>query len=104
MKISPSATPPASTAKGYAASEVRTRQQTRSTEASSGDDVRVSLSRSEETAASDIPSDPSRIAAIRQAISEGRFTINSGAIADRLLNSARELIQGSPQQPGSRQA
>jgi len=104
VKISPSATPPASTSSGYAATDVRTRQQTRTAEASSGEDVRVSLSRSEDTAQTDSPFDAGRIAAIRQAISEGRFSINSGAIADRLLDTARELIQGSPGRASGRQA
>lgn len=100
VKISPSATPPASTAGSYAAGDARVRQQTRTEEAPSGDDVRVSLSRSEETASSDGPFDAGRVAAIRQAISEGRFSINSGAIADRLLATARELVQGSPERAG----
>lgn len=100
MKISPSATPPASTASSYAAGDARVREQTRTAEAPSGEDVRVSLSRSEETASSDGPFDAGRVAAIRQAISEGRFSINSGAIADRLLTTARELVQGSPERAG----
>ena len=29
---------------------------------------------------------------IKQAIAEGRFEINAGAIADRLISSARELV------------
>lgn len=33
-----------------------------------------------------------KVAAIKQAISEGRFQVNSGAIADRLLESVKELI------------
>ena len=100
----PSATSPANSVNGYAASEVRVRQQAPSSESSSSMDVRVSLSRTEETSASDAPYSPSRIAAIRQAISEGRFTINSSAIADRLINSARELLQGNSQQPGNPRA
>ncbi len=36
--------------------------------------------------------DAGRVAEIRQAISEGRFTINTGAIADRLIASASELV------------
>lgn len=35
---------------------------------------------------------PARVAEIRQAISEGRFTINADAIAGRLLDTAKELL------------
>ncbi len=38
------------------------------------------------------PVDAARIAEIKQAISEGRFAINAGAIADRLIDTAKELI------------
>lgn len=33
-----------------------------------------------------------RVQEIRQAIAEGRFSINASAIADRLIVSARELV------------
>lgn len=33
-----------------------------------------------------------RVQEIRQAIAEGRFAINTSAIADRLISSARELV------------
>lgn len=36
--------------------------------------------------------DSNRVAAIKQAIAEGRFSINAGAIADRLISSAQELL------------
>jgi negative regulator of flagellin synthesis FlgM len=39
-----------------------------------------------------VPFDVSRVAEIKQAISEGKFSINANAIADRLIDSARELI------------
>lgn len=38
------------------------------------------------------PFDSERVQAIKQAIAEGRFSINAGAIADRLIDSARDLI------------
>lgn len=44
-------------------------------------------------ASSGTPIDGARIAEIKQAISEGRFKVNSEAIADNLLNSARDLLQ-----------
>jgi len=37
--------------------------------------------------------DTARVAEIKQAISEGRFKVNSEAVADRLLETVRELIQ-----------
>ena len=36
--------------------------------------------------------DSARVEAIKQAISEGRFKINSGAIADGLIKTAKELV------------
>ena len=41
--------------------------------------------------------DAGRVAEIRQAIAEGKFSINAEAIADRLIASAKELV-GSRQQ------
>lgn len=38
------------------------------------------------------PVDSNKIAEIKQAISEGRFTINTGAIADRLIATAKDMI------------
>lgn len=47
------------------------------------------------------PVNPARIQEIKQAISEGRFTINPEAIADRLIDSARDLVnsRGNKQHP-----
>lgn len=39
------------------------------------------------------PIDSARVAQIKQAIAEGRFSINAGAIADRLIDTARELVR-----------
>ena len=36
--------------------------------------------------------DAAKVEAIKQAISEGRFTINAEAIADKLISSTRELL------------
>ncbi len=36
--------------------------------------------------------DTAKVEAIKQAISEGRFTINAEAIADKLIASTRELL------------
>ncbi|OGT04046.1 MAG: flagellar biosynthesis anti-sigma factor FlgM [Gallionellales bacterium RBG_16_57_15] len=38
--------------------------------------------------------DTGKVAEIKHAISEGRFKVNSGAVADRLLETVRELIGG----------
>ncbi len=39
--------------------------------------------------------DANKVAEIKRAIAEGRFQVNSGAVADRLLSSVRELIDAS---------
>ena len=36
-----------------------------------------------------------KVAEIKQAISEGRFQVNSGVVADRLINSVQDLISAS---------
>lgn len=46
------------------------------------------------------PVDTARIQEIKQAISEGRFKINPEAIADRLIESTRDLLN----RDGKRQA
>lgn len=46
------------------------------------------------------PVNMARIQEIKQAISEGRFTINPEAIADRLIESTRDLLN----RDGKRQA
>ncbi|CAG4882170.1 Negative regulator of flagellin synthesis FlgM [Georgfuchsia toluolica] len=63
------------------------------------DSVNVQLSSLSEqvqtVSASDGVIDTAQIAEIKQAIRDGRFKINSGAIADRLLDSVKELINAS---------
>ena len=41
--------------------------------------------------------DAARVSEIKQAIADGRFTINAGAIADRLIASARQLVDSQRQ-------
>jgi negative regulator of flagellin synthesis FlgM len=41
--------------------------------------------------------DAARVSEIKQAISDGRFTINASAIADRLIASAKELVDSHRQ-------
>jgi negative regulator of flagellin synthesis FlgM len=45
----------------------------------------------------ELPFDAGRVAEIKQAISEGKFSINADAIADRLITSARELVDSRHQ-------
>lgn len=39
--------------------------------------------------------DAEKVKAIKQAISEGRFQVNSGVVADRLIDSVKELINAN---------
>ena len=41
--------------------------------------------------------DVARVSQIKQAISDGKFQINASAIADRLISSARELVDAERQ-------
>lgn len=50
------------------------------------------LSKMEASMAGTSVVDKNKVAEIKQAISEGRFQVNSGAVADRLIQSVRELI------------
>ena len=71
-----------------------------STTPASPDGVSVSLGsassqlRSMEVEVANAPAvDAKKVAEIKQAISEGRFQVNSGVIADRLIQSVRDLIR-----------
>ena len=78
-------------------SETRSRPSVAST-ATSNDDVQVSGAAAQLLAADDEQVfDAARVSEIKQAISEGRFTINASAIADRLISSARELVAAQRQ-------
>lgn len=39
--------------------------------------------------------DAKKVAEIKQAMSEGRFRVNSGVVADRLIDTVRDLIAAS---------
>jgi negative regulator of flagellin synthesis FlgM len=39
--------------------------------------------------------DSARVAEIKQAISNGSFTVNAGAVADHLIVTVKDLIQSS---------
>lgn len=46
-----------------------------------------------ETTLSDVSViDAAKVEAVKQAINEGRFKIDAGAVADRLINAAKELL------------
>lgn len=63
-----------------------------------GDEVQLSPLSAQLTATgNEQPFDAARVAEIKQAIAEGRFTINAGAVADRLIASARELVDSQRQ-------
>lgn len=58
-------------------------------------DVRLSpLAGQLATSDAEPPVNAARVAEIRQAIAEGRFSIDTGLIADRLISTSRELVAG----------
>ncbi len=66
--------------------------------ANSAAEVQLSGLSSQLNLSGDTPSfDTARVSEIKQAISAGRFTINAGAIADRLISSAKELVNSQRQ-------
>lgn len=68
------------------------------TPSSSAADVQLSgLSAQLQSSGETTPFDAVRVSEIKQAIGEGRFTINAGAIADRLITSAKELVNSQRQ-------
>jgi len=68
------------------------------TSSATSDDVQLSAVSAQLIAADDAQVfDAARVSEIKQAIADGRFTINAGAIADRLIASAKELV-GSQRQ------
>ena len=80
-------------ASGPLISETRSQASAKTTVLPSGDDVQLSGAAAQLFATDDEQTfDSARVSEIKQAIAEGRFTINAGAIADRLISSARELV------------
>ena len=91
MKIESSSKP--------AGAPLATRTQTAGKASAAGkDDVQLSALSAQLAAGADEQSfDAVRVSEIKQAISDGRFTINAGAIADRLITSARQLVDSQRQ-------
>lgn len=89
MKIDRSYSPPPTAAP--ASKPAKTSESARPASAAS---EAVTLSDSAKLAAaeSSAPLDIARIEEIKQAIAEGRFKINASAIADRLIESARDIL------------
>ena len=93
MKIDSSTTPlgapPVKGTRSHSASK---------TSATSSDEVQLSALSAQFSASGDDQSyDAARVSEIKQAIAEGRFTINAGAIAERLIDSAKELVDSQRQ-------
>ena len=82
-----------------ASTPLTTRAQSTGKASSAGkDDVQLSALSAQLSAADDEQSfDAARVSEIKQAIADGRFTINTGAIADRLIASARQLVDSQRQ-------
>jgi negative regulator of flagellin synthesis FlgM len=97
MKIDSSVKPSSSTN----VSETRSRVSAKASanvQANNTSEVQLSGLASQLKLSGDTPSfDAARVSEIKQAITEGRFTINAGAIADRLISSARELVNSQRQ-------
>lgn len=85
--LKPSAPGPAS------GSRARTPKAEAGAGSSSAAEVRLSSASAQLSGAgNDAPVDSSRVAEIKQAIAEGRFSINADAIAAGVLQTARDLV------------
>lgn len=58
----------------------------------------ASLNKADAAIASTPVVDRAKVEEIRQAISEGRFTINAERIADKLIGSVRQMLETQPGQ------
>jgi len=86
------------TASSTVNSDARTRGSVSKATNSAAAEVHLSELATHLQSSGDAPAfDASRVAEIKQAIAEGRFTINAEAVADRLIESASELIASQRQ-------
>ena len=70
----------------------------KNSEATPGEEVQLSgLSSQLRTSDDEAVFNSVRVSEIKEAIAGGRFTINAGAIADRLIASAKELVDSQHQ-------
>jgi len=112
IQVSPKAADNQYELKSFAGDTVKIDNSIKSTGAPAGSRVRPQQQRAETTGAPAIsdevklsplagelqagdsqpPIDAARVSEIKRAIAEGRFSINAGAIADRLIDTARELV------------
>lgn len=91
MKIDGSLKTPVTSSSG---SRGRAERTGGSSESQSGSQVQLSAASAQLSGASSgAPIDGARIAEIKLAIAEGRFKINAEAIAEGLIDSARNLLQ-----------
>jgi negative regulator of flagellin synthesis FlgM len=103
MKIEKTSNPlptPAAGEAGSRASAARSADNKASTTDNSGTSVHLGstttqLRSMESSIASSPMVDAKKVTEIKQAISEGRFKVNSGIVADRLINSVQDLITAS---------
>lgn len=98
MKIEKSSKPLPATAVGETSARNPTAK-TNNSNASPAEGTSVHLGstsaqlRSMESSLSSAPVvDAKKVAEIKQAISEGRFQVNSGVVADKLINTVQDLI------------
>ncbi|MDP2785826.1 MAG: flagellar biosynthesis anti-sigma factor FlgM [Sulfurimicrobium sp.] len=96
MKIDSSAGNPIATPNAESKVARGNVQQQATTKAESRDEVQLTSSSQLQAMGSSLsdstPMDSAKVEAIKQAISEGRFKINPEMIADRLLNSVKDLL------------
>lgn len=100
MKIDTSAKSPASSgvkdtaARGSKQGSVGVDTGSPATKSAAQDNVKITSLSAQLQAMENVPViDNARVEAIKLAISEGKFSINPGAIADSLLASVKDLVQ-----------
>jgi negative regulator of flagellin synthesis FlgM len=91
MKIDNTGKSLASTATRPSASRTAT---SKTTEAKQGENVNINpLAARMQAEEAGATFDADKVAAIRQAIADGKFTIRADAIADKLISNVQELLQ-----------